>query len=64
MGFLRQFHLVIKYKKGTSNKVHDMLSIPSLKALVLLQNSSLKHENYLELYATDANYKDVYESLT
>jgi hypothetical protein len=26
MGFLQQFHLVIKYKKGTSNKVADMIS--------------------------------------
>jgi hypothetical protein len=30
MGFLQQFHLVIKYKKGTSNKVVYMLSRPLL----------------------------------
>jgi len=47
MGFLDQFHLVIKYKKGTTNKVVDMLSIPSLNASVILQNSSLAHEIYI-----------------
>jgi hypothetical protein len=26
MGFLQQFHLVIKYKKGSTNKLADMLS--------------------------------------
>lgn len=48
MGFLQQFHLVIKYKKGVTNKVADMLSRTSLNALVVLQNSSLKHEIYIE----------------
>ena len=64
MGFLKQFHLVIKYKKGTKNKVDDMLSRPSLNVVVVVQNSSLKHESYLEKYAMDANFKDVYEALT
>ena len=48
MGFLQQFHLVIKYKKGISNKVVDMLSRPSLNASIILQNSSLAHESYIE----------------
>lgn len=30
MDFLQQFHLMIKYKKGTQNKVVDMLSRPSI----------------------------------
>lgn len=32
MGFLQQFHLVIKYKKGTQNKIADMLSRPPIVA--------------------------------
>ena len=64
MVFLHQFHLVIKYKKGVTNKVADMLSRPYLNASVTLQDSSLKHESYIEQYCTDADFKDIYESLT
>ena len=48
MGFLQQFHLVIKYKKGIHNKVADMLSRPLMNASIILQNSSLTHESYIE----------------
>jgi hypothetical protein len=41
MGFLQQFHLVIKYKKGTSNKVADMISRPLIVVSIILKNSSL-----------------------
>jgi hypothetical protein len=41
MGFLQQFHLVIKYKKGTSNKVDDMLSRPPIVASIILNNAYL-----------------------
>ena len=64
MGFLQQFHLVIKYKKEINNKVVDMLSRPSLNASIILQNSSLAHESYIEQYARDSDFMDVYDSLT
>ena len=45
MGFLQQFHLVIRYKKGTLNKVVDMLSRPIIGAvLTLLNNDSIVHD--------------------
>jgi hypothetical protein len=47
MGFLQQFHLVIKYKKGTSNKVVDMLSRPPIVAFVILKNTYLSHDIYV-----------------
>lgn len=62
--FIQQFHLVINYKKGVTKKVADMLSRPSLNASVVLQNSSLKLEIYVEKYSTDVDFKDIYESLT
>ena len=64
MGFLQQIHLVIKDKKGVTSKVVDMLSRQSLNASVVLHNSSLKHEIYVEQYSTDDDFKDNYESLT
>jgi hypothetical protein len=64
MGFLQQFHLVIKYKKGTSNKVADMLSRPPIVASIILKNASLSHDSYVEQYAIDEDFKEVYEKLT
>ena len=60
MGFLQQFHIVIKYKKGIHNKVVDRLSRPSTNASIILQNSSLTHESYIEQYAEDKDFKKVY----
>jgi hypothetical protein len=64
MDFLQQFHLVIKYKKGTSNKVADMLSIPPIAAYIILKNTSLSHDSYVEQYAIDEYFKEVYGKLT
>jgi hypothetical protein len=64
MGFLQQFHLVIKDKKGTSNKVVDMFSIPLIVASIILKNDYLSHDTYVEKYAIDEDFKEVYEKLT
>jgi hypothetical protein len=64
MGFLQQFHLVIKYKKGTSNKVVDMLSRPPIVASIILKNYSLSRDSYVEQYAIDEDFKEVYENIT
>jgi hypothetical protein len=64
MGFLQQFHLVIKYKKGTSNKVTNMISRPHIVASIILKNTSLSHDRYVEHYAIDEDFKEVYEKLT
>jgi hypothetical protein len=64
MGFLQQFHLLIKYKKGTSNKVADMLSRRPIVASIILNNTSLSHDSYVEKYAIDEDFKEVYEKLT
>jgi hypothetical protein len=64
MGFLQQFHLVIKYKKGTSNKVADILSKVPIDASIILKNTSLSHDIYVEQYAIDEDFKELYEKLT
>jgi hypothetical protein len=63
MGFLQQFHLVIRYKKGIFNKVVDMLSRPIVSASVILKQSPIMHESYVEQYALDVDFKEVYETL-
>jgi ABC-type uncharacterized transport system auxiliary subunit len=64
MGFLQQFHLLIKYKKGTSNKVVDMFSRPPIVASIILKNASLSHDSYVEPYVVDEDLKEVFEKLT
>ena len=64
MGFLQQFHLVIKYKKGTSNKVVDMLSLPPISASIISHNASLSFESYVEQYANNDDFKEIYAKLT
>jgi hypothetical protein len=62
--FLQQFHLVIKYRKGTSNKVADILSRTPIAPSIILKNTSLFHDIYVEQYVIDEYFKEVYEKLT
>jgi hypothetical protein len=64
MGFLQHFHLVIKYKKGTNNKVVDMISRPPIFSSIILKNASLSHDSYIEQYAIDEDFKELYTNLT
>ena len=64
MGFIQQFHLVMKYKKGTSNKVPNMISRPPIVASIIWKNASLSHDIYVEQYVIDEDFKEVYENLT
>jgi hypothetical protein len=63
MGFLQQFHLVIRYKKGIFNKVVDMLSRTIVSASVILKQIPIMHKRYVEQYDLDADFKEVYETL-
>ena len=64
MGFLQQFHLVIIYKKGMHNKVANMLSRPIINASTILKHNSVIHKSYIEQYAQDTDFKDVYATLS
>ena len=46
-----------RYKKGTLNKVADMLSRPIIGAVTLLKNDSIVHDSYIEQYASDDDLK-------
>ena len=43
----------MKYKKGTSSKVVDMISRLPLSSYIILHNASLSFEIYVEQYAND-----------
>jgi hypothetical protein len=64
MGYLQQFHLVIRYKKGIHNKVVDMLSRPPSTIATILKHTSITRESYIEQYAQDKDFKEVYETLS
>jgi len=64
MGFLQQFHLVIKYKNGIYNNVVDILSMPIVNSSIILKHNSVFHESYIEKYAYDNDFQDVYASLS
>ena len=63
MGFLQQFHLIIKYKKWIHNKVTYILSRPPTNASIVIQQSPLVHASYVEQYTKDEDFKEVYGSL-
>ena len=39
-----------------------MISRPPIAASVILKNTSLSHDNYVEQYAIDEDFKEVYEN--
>ena len=55
---------MIRYKKGIYNKVVDMLSRPIISATTLLKHNFVLHESYMEKYALDNDFLDVYASLS
>ena len=63
MGLLQQFHLVIKYKRGTTNKLADMLSrlpTPIVALGMIMHMESFTYEAYKEVYVEDEDLKRVY----
>ena len=55
------FIFLIKYKMGIHNKVANMLSRPIINASTILRHTSLANESFVEQYARDDYFKDVYE---
>ena len=48
---------------GILNKVVDMLSRPIINASTIPKHNSVLHESYIEQYAQDMDFKDVYATL-
>ena len=66
MGFSQQFHLIIKYKKGTQNKITNMFSRPPITTIntsIVLQQIPLACSIYIEQCAKEEYFKYVYKYL-
>jgi hypothetical protein len=67
MGFLQQFHLIIKYKKGNTNKLENMLSRPPTSKITtlgtLMHMEPFTHDAYKEAYTKDEDFKEVFQQL-
>jgi hypothetical protein len=67
MGFLQQFHLVIKYKKGSTNNLVDMLSRPPTSKittlLTLMDMDPFILDAYKEAYTSGGDFKEVFQQL-
>jgi hypothetical protein len=62
--YLQQFHLNIKYKIGSTNRVADCLSRPPVVTLTIVLDS-YGHETYgwTQLYETDPGFTTTYQML-
>ena len=62
--YLQQFHLNIKYKKGSTNNVADCLSQPPIVVITTVLNSC-GHETYdwPLLYKSDPEFSHTYRTL-
>jgi hypothetical protein len=64
MGFLQQFHLFIKYKKGSTNKLVDILSQPPTSNIAslgtLMHMDPFTHDVYKEAYIQDEEFMEVF----
>jgi hypothetical protein len=63
--YLQQFHLNIKYKKGSTNHVIDCLSRTSVAVLTTVINSC-GHETsgWPQLYNNDSKFSTIYQTLS
>ncbi|GKA69579.1 transposon ty3-I gag-pol polyprotein [Tanacetum coccineum] len=66
MTYLQQFNLVIKYKKGSQNKLADMLSRPPVIMLclsVFMQVHPSSHNEYASEYPSDPDFMNVIKEM-
>jgi hypothetical protein len=55
--YIQQFHLVIRYKKSTSNKMVDFLSRPPTPVLSILEAHCATYDTWTDQYATNTDFR-------
>jgi hypothetical protein len=67
MRFFQQIHLVIKYNKGSTNKLADILSGPPTSKITtlvtLMKMDMFTHDAYKEAYIKNEDFKEVFQQL-
>lgn len=64
MGYLQQYQLVIKYKKGTTNKLADFLSRPPSKIVaVVMQVEPARFNSYKDLHRNEDDFKKHFDTV-
>ena len=62
--YLKQLHLNIKYKKGSTNQIIDFLSRPPIASLTTVLNSfDHKTSGWPQLYESDHEFSPICQSL-
>ena len=65
MEFLQQLHLVIKYNKGITNKLDEIISRPPTSNITslgtLMHMEPFTHDAYIEVYIEDEDFKEVFQ---
>ena len=62
-GFSATVSFGYQVQKGIYNNVVDMISRPIVNSSILLEHNFVLHEIYIEKYANDNDFQDVYASL-
>ena len=62
MSYLMTFDILIRYKKGVTNKLADMLSRPPISLLVAMRIQPLVPSEYEPKYQSSKDFKKVYET--
>ena len=61
--YLQQFHLVIKYKKGSTNKMADFLSQPPMQDLHILEVCCVGYDSWKAIYEEDPSFGEIWRVL-
>ena len=56
--------MIIRYNKGTYNRVVDILSTPVVNVAILLKNNFSFSESYVEQYTQNVDFQEVYFNLS
>ena len=54
---------MIKYKKGTSNKMANLLSRPPAQVLHILEVSCAAYDAWKDMYATDLVFSEIWDAM-
>ena len=65
MSYLMAFNILIRYKKGVTNRLADMLSRPPIRSLLVAGRlQPIIPTEYAESYSTSRDFSKVYELAT